>query len=150
MWQGAGWRGVMRTAGTLALVMATATLSGATAAEKLLTGAAAFGSWKDDAPGVRRLIRPADLPAPFASESASNAPPLVSRPEGAVPKVPEGFAVNLFAEGLEGPRTIRVAPNGDIFVAESEGGRIHIFRAPDGAAKPVIDRVFADGLDYPY
>jgi glucose/arabinose dehydrogenase len=140
----------MRASPVLAVIFLAGTLCEVHAAEKLLTGAAAFGSWKDDAPGVRRLIRPADLPAPFASRFASNAPQLVSRPQGAVPKVPDGFTVNLFAEGLEGPRTIRVAPNGDIFVAESDGGRIHVFRAPDGAAKPAMDGVFADGLDYPY
>src|SRR5262245_18645511 len=133
----------MRAAVSLATVAAIAALSGAAAAEKLLTGAEAFGSWKDDAPGVRRLIRPADLPAPYASRFASNAPPLVSRPQGAMPKVPDGFTVSLFAEGLAGPRTIRVAPNGDIFVAESDGGRIHVFRAADGAAKPATDSVFA-------
>jgi len=32
----------------------------------VLTGAAAFGDWRSDAPGVRRLIRVEDLPGPFA------------------------------------------------------------------------------------
>ena len=140
----------MRIAVTAALVMTLAAVPKAEAAEKLLTGAAAFGSWRDDAPGVRRLIRPDDLPPPFASRSASNGSRLVTRPEGAMPKAPEGFTVGLFAEGLQGPRTIRVAPNGDIFVAESEGGRIHVFRAPDGALKPATEGIFADGLGYPY
>ena len=140
----------MRIALAAALVMALAGVPKAEAAEKVLTGDAAFGSWQDDAPGVRRLIRPDDLPPPLASRSASNGPRLVTRPKGAMPKVPEGFTVDLFAEGLQGPRTIRVAPNGDIFVAESEGGRIHVFRAPDGAAKPATEGIFADGLDYPY
>jgi glucose/arabinose dehydrogenase len=67
-----------------------------------------------------------------------------------MPKVPEGFGVDLFAQGLQGPRTIRIAPNGDIFVAESDGGRIHVFRAPDGATKPATESIFADGFDYPY
>lgn len=140
----------MRTSFVLALAFLATAAFNAHAADKLLTGAAAFGSWKDDAPGMLRLIRPADLPAPYASGSASNAPRLVARPAGAMPKVPEGFTVDLFAHDLQGPRTIRVAPNGDIFVAESEGGRIHVFRAPDGAAKPATDGIFADGFDYPY
>jgi sugar lactone lactonase YvrE len=39
-----------------------------------------------------------------------------------MPKVPAGFSVNLFAEGLKGPRLLRTAPNGDIFVADGHGG----------------------------
>jgi glucose/arabinose dehydrogenase len=140
----------MRASFTVAPMFIVAAFCSAHAADKLLTGVAAFGSWKDDAPGVRRLIRPADLPAAYASGSASNGPQLVPRPDGAMPKVPEGFTVALFARDLQGPRTIRVAPNGDIFVAESEGGRIHVFRAPDGAERPVTDGIFADGFDYPY
>jgi glucose/arabinose dehydrogenase len=45
---------------------------------------------------------------------------------------------------------IRVAPNGDIFVAETRAGRIHVFRAEDGAAKPAIDQVYAQDLDQPF
>ena len=36
------------------------------------------------------------------------------------------------ATGFNKPRTIRVAPNGDAFVAESDGGRILVFRAQAG------------------
>ena len=32
------------------------------------TGASAFADWTVDAPGVRRLIRPSDLPAPKAAQ----------------------------------------------------------------------------------
>ena len=115
-----------------------------------LIGAAAFGDWRDDAPGVRRLIRPEDLPAPGSSRSSANRAGIVARPEGAVPIVPDGFDVGLFAGGLDGPRTIRVAPNGDIFVAESGGGRIRILRAADGATEPSQTSVFAEDLDRPY
>ena len=40
--------------------------------EAVRTGAAAFGDWRTDAPGVRRLITPADLPAPYATRSTAN------------------------------------------------------------------------------
>ena len=43
------------------------------------------------------------------------------------PKALAGFAVDLFADGLSAPRVIRVAPNGDIFVAESGAGRVRSF-----------------------
>ena len=64
------------------------------------------------------------------------------------PIVPNGFEVNLFASGLAGPRIIRTAPNGDVFVAESSAGRIRVLR-PNGtqAAQP---SVFASGLHYPF
>jgi glucose/arabinose dehydrogenase len=116
----------------------------------LLTGAAAFGDWRTDAPGVRRLIRPSDEPPPYASRSASNAPEVVPRPSAAMPKAPPGFKVTLFAQGLQGPRLLRTAPNGDIFVAESDTGRIRVLRAPDGAPHVQTDTVFASGLRGPF
>jgi glucose/arabinose dehydrogenase len=45
---------------------------------------------------------------------------------------------------------VRVAPNGDIFIAESEPGRIRVLRATDGAAAPSSNDVFASGLDQPF
>ena len=100
------------------------------------TGASAFGDWTTDAPGVRRKITVTDLPPPFATESAGNGPQIVASPEGAMPKVPPGFKVERFASGLDDPRLLRVAPNGDIFIAESSANRIRVMRAADGASKP--------------
>ena len=64
------------------------------------------------------------------------------------PLVPTGFAVDLFASGLAGPRLIRAAPNGDIFVTESRAGRVSVLR-PDGSAT-ASKSVFASGQDYPF
>lgn len=64
-----------------------------------LIGEDAFGGWTEDAPGVRRLIRPSDLP-PTSSDSIADAPTVVPRPAGARLSVPEGFKVKLFADGL--------------------------------------------------
>lgn len=122
-------------------------------AYKLLTGAAAVQSdWRDDAPGLRRHITVADLPAPYATQSVDNGPPMIPRPEGAMPKAPAGFAVSVFAH-LERPRKIITAPNGDLFVAESEAhpNRVHILRDTNGDGKPDVDQVFAsDGLRQPF
>ena len=90
----------------------------------LLTGPAAFGDWRTDAPGVRRLITPADLPPPFATRSTANPARRAPRTAAVAPNAPPGFAVDLFAEGLAEPRVIRTAPNGDVFVAESGAGRV--------------------------
>src|SRR3954454_15517568 len=106
------------------LLGAAPAAAGGDAPARTLNGAAAFGDWTTDAPGTRRRIIPTDLPPPGATPSASNSPRLVPRPADAWPKVPPGFAVDVFAEQLEGPREMRVAPNGDIFVAEGQAGRI--------------------------
>lgn len=114
------------------------------------TGSAAFGDWRDDKPGAIRLIRPDDLPKPGATPSAANVSEIVPRPASASPLVPDGFRIELFAEGLNGPREMRVAPNGDIFIAETRAGRIRLLRAADGAPKPAVNEIYADGLHQPF
>ena len=114
------------------------------------TGAAAYGDWHDDAPGVARHITPDAMPPPFASQSVARGPSVVERPAGAALHVPPGFVVDEFASGLDRPRVLRVAPNGDVFLAESGAGRIRVFRAPDGASRPVQAAVFAEDLELPF
>jgi glucose/arabinose dehydrogenase len=58
--------------------------------------------------------------------------------------------VDEFASDLERPRTLRTAPNGDVFLAESGAARIRVFRAPDGATRPAQSGIFADGLSQPF
>ena len=137
------------------LVLWTATFASAASQSSpdtthVLTGQGALGDWTTDAPGVRRLITLRDLPDPYASPSVDNGPQLVKRPEGALPKVPDGFKVEEFLNGLNNPRLIRTAPNGDIFLAESQPGRIRILRMKDGQDKPELNEVFASGLDLPF
>jgi glucose/arabinose dehydrogenase len=119
-------------------------------AQDLLEGKAAYGDWRADAPGLRRRITPADLPPPFAGELAASDSKVVSRPQGAWPKAPAGFSAEIFADALRGPRVIRVAPNGDVFVAESDGGEVRAFRLNASGAKPEKSEIFASGLDRPY
>lgn len=123
-------------------------------AQEVLTGEAAFGTWEPDVPGLRRHITSADLPPPSLADNDPEAPDfenmaeVVPAPEGALPEVPEGFKVEVFASGLKQPRVIRIAPNGDIFIAETENGRLLVFAA-DGAA-PAAPETFAEGLDRPF
>src|ERR1700722_20339036 len=114
------------------------------------TGAAAFGDWRTDAPGVRRLMTPADLPAPYATQSTANMSQHETRTEAAIPKAPPGFTVDLFGSGLNTPRVSRGAPNGDIFVAETGAGRVRVFRSGGAGAGPAQGETFADGLQRPY
>jgi glucose/arabinose dehydrogenase len=68
----------------------------------------------------------------------------------AVPAVPPGFTVRKFASGLQNPRLMRVAPNGDIFIAETGADRIRVLRTVDGADAPSDNQIFAEGLDRPF
>jgi len=116
----------------------------------LRTGRAAFGDYHGDGPGVRRRITTADLPPPFSTPSARNGPDVVPPPAGADPEVPPGFRVDVFAHDLDGPRLLRVSPSGDLFVDESEAGRVRVLRAADGARAAERDAIFATGLDRPF
>jgi glucose/arabinose dehydrogenase len=115
-----------------------------------------FGSWHDDAPGVVRKFSPDDLKAPKTDtdiEKPDNnyRAKVSSRPDGATPKVPDGFNIELFAQGLKQPRVLRVAPNGDLFLAETGSGRILIFKAgADGKPDGSRPYEFANGLTKPY
>jgi glucose/arabinose dehydrogenase len=141
---------IRQTIAGLALLLSVPAL-----AEAPRSGDAAYGDWRGDAPGVVRHITPDALPPPYASSSASRFPAVVEHPEDAALRVPAGFRVTLFASGLDRPRTLRVAPNGDVFVAEAGAGRVRVLRGgdrphPDGAAQPVQSTVFAGGLRSPF
>ena len=116
---------------------------------ELRKGPAAMAGWAADAPGVRRVITVADLPAPYATQSAREIAVIAPRPAGTLPKVPPGFEVDLLADGLSNPRKIITAPNGDLFVAESAANRVSVLHAgPDG--KIASKSVFADHLRQPF
>ncbi len=60
------------------------------------------------------------LPAPEkAGLPVINVARAVGWPAGAAPSAPDGFVVSRFAEDLDHPRWIYLAPNGDVMVAES-------------------------------
>ena len=99
---------------------------------------------------MRRLIVPSDLPLAYATPSDSNGPSVVARVAGAAPRVPAGFTAELWAVGFRIPRVMRVAPNGDVFLAETGADRVRVLRAPDGAAHPSQTTVFAGGLSEPF
>ena len=91
-----------------------------------------------------------DLPKPFATESAGNAPQEVKRPDGFLPTVPKGFHVNIYAESFKTPRLLTIAPNGDLFVAESGAGRVEVLRDPKHLGSAQERETFAANLRYPF
>jgi glucose/arabinose dehydrogenase len=102
-----------------------------------------------DRPGARHLIRVQDLPRPYANKSKLSIPEVTRGTEAPI-RVPPGFKVNLFADRLMSPRMMAVAPNGDVFVAESYRGTITIVRSTDGAKGNDRKFLYAEGLNLPY
>src|SRR5258708_37622984 len=117
---------------------------------QVLTGKAAFADFSQQKPGIFRKITLADLPQPFATESAFNMPSVVPRPADAWPQALPGFKVELYASGLAEPRLMRTAPNGDLFLAESKTGKIKVFRGVGKDGKAETTEVFATGLELPF
>ena len=68
--------------------------------------------------GIRITSRCRTCPLPSARARRETARKWSSR-RGCELSVPAGFTVRQFASGLENPRVLRVAPNGDIFLAET-------------------------------
>ncbi len=88
-----------------------------------------FSDYRTQRPGVVHKITVVDLPQPYATASVDHGPrEMVPRPAKAWPQAPTGFKVEQYTTGLENPREIRTAPNGDLFVAESAPGRVKVFR----------------------
>lgn len=117
-------------------------------------GADFYDNWRQDRPGVQRRLTVADIPPPKRGTSKEepdlNNHPRIVHLAGARPKVGPGFAVQLYASGLSQPREIRIAPNGDVFVAESGAGQILVFKAADGNGHLAAPHVFAKGLTRPF
>ena len=115
------------------------------------------------------------LPPPYATRSAKNFSKVVGWKEGEAPVVPQGFTVTKFADGLDHPRWIYVADNGDIFVTESNtilkgivkvgskmsrkirtqgygvsANRITLFRDADKNGIPESRHVYLEGLKQPF
>lgn len=120
------------------------------ASRPVLKGQAALGDWRTDAPGVRRLITLRDMPKPYATASAVNDAPVIVAPQGAWPKVLPGFEIQRIATGLDNPRLITSAPNGDLFIAESAPGRVRVLRTDAGGSDVAKLEVFATGLREPF
>src|SRR3984957_7778011 len=140
-------------------------------AQQTITGQAASADYTPQKPGIRRKITEADLPEPKPPESVDNGPPLVQRPEGAWPIAPTGFTAQLYAGGDAAtpmqrsenkkeihsptsgtfvmPRIIHAAPNGDLFVADSQASSVLVLRGVTEAGKAATISTYATGLDHP-
>jgi len=93
------------------------------------------------------------LPAPFTTESVENRPEEAGWPEGKMPAAPAGFTVSKYADKLKSPRWTYIAPNGDVFVAESNtkksADRITLLRDVNKDGKPEMREIFMENLKQP-
>lgn len=103
---------------------------------------------------VKTAIGDLTLPAPYSTESVTKRNGMRDWPEGQGPKAPAGFTVTKFATDLKNPRNTYIAPNGDIFVAESgthnSGNQVRLLRDTDKDGTYETKIVFAEDLNKPY
>ena len=142
---------------TLSLgVLATMALLGgapcahAQSTQPVLTGQSAFTDYSLEKPGTIRKLTIADLPAPYATKGVDAGSDHIDRPNDAWPQAPAGFKVEQYATGIDRPRLIRAAPNGDLFVALSESSKIMVFRGVDAQGKPRQSEVFTTDTNMPF
>src|SRR5689334_10197811 len=100
--------------------------------------------------GEKIRVDPDSLPAPYATRSVSNSPRVVTRPLDAVPKAPPGFKVTLFRAGLDHPRHLIAAANGDVLLAEPGEDQITLLRDTDGDGKADLVQPFIENMDRPH
>ncbi len=95
----------------------------------------------------------AQLPDPFATRSVAQGPEVLGIPAAPTLQVPEGFVVNVFADGLDRPRWLALTPTGDVLVTETRQNRIRLLRDRNGDGVAEESQTFADssnGLDIPF
>ncbi|MCW2601769.1 MAG: sorbosone dehydrogenase family protein [Frankiales bacterium] len=68
---------------------------------------------------VNKSDQEVKLPAPYETKAVKNYCDVIGWPKGKTPVAPPGFSVSLYADGLDNPRNIYVASNGDVFVSEA-------------------------------
>src|SRR5215203_4160116 len=86
-----------------------------------MTGGALIAQQNSTAPQPRANA----LPAVAAAQPKFGR--TVPRPEGMMPKVPDGFTASVYAE-LPTPRMMVYAPNGDLFVSSPAANSITVLR----------------------
>jgi glucose/arabinose dehydrogenase len=103
----------------------------------------------DEAIGTQYDIRFEDLPAPYSTPSVGNRPVVIDRPAGAQLRVPDGFEVSLFADGLQHPRAMAVAADGAVFVTEANVGQVTRLIDEDGDGRAESAMSFAGDFRLP-
>ena len=103
----------------------------------------------------KKIVSDSDrLPDPDTTKSATKRSDVIGWKGGQMPTAPEGFVVSKFAEGLQHPRWIYVADNGDVFVSQADkdnsANNILLFRDNNKDGVADSKTVFLQGLDMPF
>ena len=107
-------------------------------------------NWRLDAPGKLHRIDAATLPAPFATPSINNSTSLAPRPANADLKLPPGFHIATYRSGFAGARKMLLAPNGDVLLTETNGGRVTVLHPSSDGSTAVQSDVYVSGLKQPF
>jgi glucose/arabinose dehydrogenase len=117
----------------------------------ILSGLLACGAaMAADEPGQHFSVAPDQLAKPHATLAVDNSSQRIPRPAGAMPKAPPGFSVSVFAPHVPGARFMAVAPDGDVFVAESDAGKVVVLRPSRDGTKAQRIVTFASGFAQPH
>ncbi len=106
----------------------------------VLLGAPALAA---EQPGTLHRIKASELPRPFATPAVENSSHVVPRPRDAVPLVPKGFSISVYASGLTQPRFMELAPDGSVFLSEPDAGKVTLLHGGKATT-------FAAGFDKPH
>ncbi len=119
--------------------------------EKKLSEAEKESATQQGSKAVETTVGSLTLPAPYETEDVTKRSKLVDWPANSTPTAPEGFKVTRFADKLVHPRWTYVAPNNDIFVAESDSknsaNRITLLRDTNQDGKVDERHVFLEDLN---
>lgn len=80
----------------------------------------------------------------------NNGPTVVPLPANFRPQIPPGFKVSVLAGAFEEPRWLAVAPDSDVFVADSAAGMVVVLHLPQAAVAPGSREIFAEHLNLPF
>jgi len=115
----------------------------------LASSAAFAAAATGDRPGQHFLLKPSDLPKPYATPAVANKNEVIPRPAGVMPDAPQGFKVSIYASGLDFARFPAVAPNGDVFLSERLKNKITLLRDTKNSGSADQRFTFAEGLHNP-
>src|SRR5438067_898417 len=74
--------------------------------------------------GQHFVIQASALPPPFATPADAERSKKAEDPNTGKLQLPQGFHASLFADHLSNARWLQIAPNGDLFLAEADAGKI--------------------------
>jgi len=131
------------------------------AATSLIFAAPAMAA---EAPGQTFHITPDDMPSPYETPAQAARFQAFPRPDAGnmeLLELPDGFEWNLYATDLRDARWMAVAPNGDVFLAQSrfasvgpgdrdDTGRISVLRDADGDGVAEIIETYAEDMARPH